>query len=100
MKPWKWYVYIVECKDGFYYTGMTWNIEKRMEEHKTGLGGKFTGKHGFYALRYVEEFTNIQQARTREYQVKDFSRKKKKALFNVNNYSSNEVRSNIKESSH
>lgn len=78
---WKWYVYIVECLDGFYYTGMTWDIDKRMEQHKLGKGSKFTGKHGFRSLRYVEEFSDIEQARTREHQLKDFSRKKKELLF-------------------
>lgn len=80
-KPWKWYVYIVECLDGLYYTGMTWNIEERMEQHKSGKGSKFTGKHGFKQLRHVEGFTNILEAREREHQLKDFSRKKKEALW-------------------
>lgn len=81
MKQWKWYVYIVECQDNLYYTGMTWNIDKRMEQHKSGKGGKFTGKHGFKQLRYIEEFNNLLQAREREKQLKDFSRKKKEALW-------------------
>lgn len=80
-KQWKWYVYIVECLDGFYYTGLTWNIEERMEQHKSGKGSKFTAKHGFKQLRYIEEFIDLHQAREREIQVKDFSRKKKEALF-------------------
>lgn len=81
MKSWKWYVYIIECLDGFYYTGMTWNIEERMEQHKSGKGSKFTGKHGFKELKYVEEFTDLIQAREREHRLKDFSRKKKEALW-------------------
>ena len=81
MTKWKWFVYIIECKDGFYYTGTTDNIEKRLEQHKTGKGSKFTSKHGFKKLRYVEEFTDITEAREREYRLKDFSRKKKEALW-------------------
>jgi predicted GIY-YIG superfamily endonuclease len=80
-RKWKWYVYIVECEDGLYYTGMTWDIEKRMEQHKSGAGSRFTGKHGFKELRYVEEFQDIEEARRREVQIKDFSRKKKEDLF-------------------
>ena len=80
-KPWKWYVYILECCDGLYYTGMTWNIEQRLEQHRSGFGGEFTSKHGFKKLRYVEEFIDIEEARNREHQLKDFSRKKKEALF-------------------
>ena len=78
---WKWYVYILECKDNFYYTGMTWNIENRMNQHASGKGSKFTAKHGFKKLCYVEEFSDIEQARVREVQLKDFSRRKKEALW-------------------
>ncbi|OGD89539.1 hypothetical protein A3F45_01405 [Candidatus Curtissbacteria bacterium RIFCSPHIGHO2_12_FULL_41_17] len=78
---WKWHVYIIECKDGFYYTGITWNIEVRMEQHRIGKGSRFTAKHGFKRLCYTEEFDDLVQARNREHQLKDFSRKKKEALF-------------------
>ena len=81
MKIWKWYVYIIECIDGLYYTGITWNIEKRLIQHASGFGSKFTSKHGFKELKYFEEFTDLQQARARERQLKDFSRKKKEALW-------------------
>lgn len=82
MKSWKWFVYIIECLDGFYYTGMTYDLGKRMEQHKIGMGSKFTAKHGFKTLKYSEEFTDIVSAREREHQLKDFSRKKKEALWN------------------
>ncbi|MCL4360677.1 GIY-YIG nuclease family protein [Patescibacteria group bacterium] len=81
MKPWKWFVYIIECLDGFYYTGLTWNPDERMEQHKSGQGSKFTGKHGFKKLVYLEEFSDLIEARNREKQIKDFSRKKKELLF-------------------
>lgn len=80
-KQWKWYVYIVVCLDGFYYTGLTWNIKERMEQHRSGKGSRFTEKHGFKKLVYIEEFTDLIEARNREKQVKDFSRIKKEALF-------------------
>lgn len=80
-RPWKWYVYIIECLDGLYYTGITWNIDIRLEQHKIGKGSKFTAKHGFKRLCYVEGFTDLLEAREREHQLKDFSRKKKEALW-------------------
>lgn len=80
-KNWRWFVYILECKDGLYYTGMTYNTAIRMEQHALGLGSKFTAKHGFGELKYVEEFTDILEAREREHQLKDFSRIKKEALW-------------------
>ena len=83
MKQWHWYVYIVECRDGLYYTGVTYNLDKRMEQHYSGKGSRFTARHGFRALRYYEEFDNINDARQREAQLKDFSRKKKEALWKL-----------------
>jgi tRNA/rRNA methyltransferase len=81
MSRWRWYVYILECQDGLYYTGITWNVEQRIEQHKSGKGSVFTAKHGFKQLKWVEEYTDLLQAREREHQLKDFSRKKKEALW-------------------
>ena len=81
MKNWHWFVYIIECQDGLYYTGVSYNLEKRLEQHSIGKGSKFTSNHGFKCLRYFEEFTDLTEARQREHQLKDFSRKKKEALW-------------------
>jgi len=80
-KPYKWYVYIVECKDGLYYTGTTWNLDTRIEQHAIGKGSKFTSKHGFKELKWYQEFDDINQARECEIKVKDYSRKKKEELW-------------------
>lgn len=80
MKQWKWYVYIIECLDGTYYTGMTWKPEVRFEQHLSRLGGKYTAKHGVKALVYYEEHTDFQDARLREKQIKGWSQKKKREI--------------------
>ncbi|MFC1646557.1 GIY-YIG nuclease family protein [Candidatus Omnitrophota bacterium] len=36
-----WYVYILECKNGQFYTGITDNVEQRLDAHKDGKGGSF-----------------------------------------------------------
>jgi len=77
---WKWYVYIIECLDGTYYTGMTWKPESRLEQHLSGLGSKYTGKHGVKALVYYEEHFDIEVARAREKQIKGWSQIKKKTI--------------------
>lgn len=81
MKKWTWTVYVVECKDGLYYTGLTYNLEKRLEQHASGKGSQFTQKHGFKCLKYFEEFNDLTEARERERQIKDYSRKKKEDLW-------------------
>lgn len=80
---WHWYIYIIQCKDGLYYTGMTWDIAKRFEQHQSGKGGAFTAKHGVDALVYVEIHEDLEVARQREIQIKDFSRKKKEELIDT-----------------
>ena len=77
---WKWYVYIIECQDGTYYTGMTWKIPQRTEQHQSGFGSEYTGQHGFKKLVYVEEHTDLEVARARECQIKDWRREKKEKL--------------------
>lgn len=79
-KKWKWYVYILELKNGLYYTGMTWNPATRFDQHSLGKGSKFTSKYGVRALACLEEHDDLELARKREIQIKDFSRKKKKLL--------------------
>lgn len=79
-KQWKWYVYIIECLDNSYYTGMTWDPAIRYDQHLSRLGGKYTVEHGVKRLAYVEEHTEIEEARSREKQIKDWSRAKKEKL--------------------
>jgi hypothetical protein len=54
------YVYIVQCKDGFYYTGITNNLEKRIDQHNEGKDiFSFTYKRRLVALKYFEHFTDV-----------------------------------------
>lgn len=80
MKQWKWYVYILECLDGTYYTGLTWKPEIRYDQHLSRFGGKYTAKHGVKRLVYLEEHDDLETARRREKQIKDWSQAKKKKL--------------------
>src|SRR4051794_8710534 len=76
------YVYIVQCHDGFYYTGVTNDASRRIEEHNQGINkGCFTYKRRLVILKYDERFTHILQAIEREKQLKGWSRARKEALF-------------------
>lgn len=79
-KQWKWYVYIIECLDGTYYTGLTWKPEVRLEQHLSGLGSKYTAQHGVKGLVYYEEHLDYEEARVREKQVKNWSQIKKRKI--------------------
>jgi putative endonuclease len=76
------YVDIVECKDGFYYTGITNKLEKRINEHNEGKDTTcFTYRRRPVVLKYFERFKDVKQAIAREKQLKGWSRAKKEALF-------------------
>ena len=76
------FVYIVECSDGMYYTGVTNDVEVRLDEHNDGIDSKaFTYRRRPVKLRYCQRFSDIHQAIDWEKQLKGWSRKKKEALF-------------------
>ena len=79
------YVYIVECSDKSYYTGVTNDYERRLWEHNNDENkNSYTYKRRPVELKYCEHFQNIQDAIAWEKQIKGWSRKKKEALFNNN----------------
>ncbi|MGG9972491.1 GIY-YIG nuclease family protein [Ferruginibacter sp. SUN002] len=81
-KAHNYYVYIVECSDKSYYTGVTNDYERRLWEHNNGENKKaYTYKRRPVILKYCEHFYNIKNAIAWEKQLKGWSRKKKEALF-------------------
>ena len=74
------YTYILQCANGQYYVGSTTDLDKRLQEHRAGLGAKFTSKHLPVKLVYKEEFSSIELAFARERQLHGWSRVKKEAL--------------------
>jgi putative endonuclease len=79
----RYYIYILQCSDNSYYTGVTNDIEKRFHEHQEGLiEGCYTHNRRPLQLMHVEEFTDIIEAISREKQIKGWSRQKKEALIN------------------
>ena len=78
------YTYILKCIDGSYYTGSTWDLEKRLWEHQQGLGARHTAKRLPIKLIYCEETDQIEDAFIREKQIQGWTRKKKEALIMSN----------------
>lgn len=78
----KGYMYILFCSNGQYYTGSTYDLERRMAQHQNGEGANFTRKHLPVELVYYEEFQRVDEAFYREKQVHGWSKKKKEALIN------------------
>jgi len=75
------FVYILECSDGTYYTGVTSNLEKRVFEHKNGKHqDSYTFSRRPLKLVFFCEFTDINMAIEKEKQIKKCSQAKKEAL--------------------
>jgi putative endonuclease len=76
-------VYILLCSDGSYYTGITNNIERRMDEHNTGYNKTcYTYNRRPLKLVFHEMFPDVNQVIAFEKQVKGWRRAKKEAIIN------------------
>lgn len=75
-----WFVYILECSDGSLYTGVTNNIERRVQQHNDGTGARYTRSRRPVRLRYHETCESRSAALLRECSLRLLSRKEKDAL--------------------
>ena len=75
-----WFVYILKCKNGDLYTGITDNLQRRFNEHASGKGGHFTKSFIAEETLFSEEHPDKLSALKREAQIKGWTRKKKLAL--------------------
>ena len=73
----KWYLYILRCKDNTLYTGITTDVARRLEAHRSGKGAKYTRGRAPLELVYQENCGNHSDALKRELEIKAMSRKQK-----------------------
>ena len=76
------YVYIIECADGSFYTDHTDDLEARFEQHLLSKTKSYTSSRKPLKLVYCSEFSERCQAQEAERQLKGWSRRKKQALIN------------------
>jgi putative endonuclease len=74
------FVYMIECSNKALYTGITTDLQRRFEQHKTGRGARYTSYNPAVKVRYVKKYATRSAAAKREYQIKQLSRAKKLAL--------------------
>jgi putative endonuclease len=79
-----WYVYIVECSDGTLYTGITTDVNKRLETHNKSKGAKYTKTRLPVVLRASFDGFDKSTAAKEEYRIKQLTRKEKIELINGN----------------
>ena len=78
----EWYLYIVRCKDGSFYTGITTSIIRRIKEHNNKIGAKAVRGKLPAVLAYKEEYKTQQEAAKRERGIKGWRKEKKESLIN------------------
>ncbi len=81
----EYFVYILECKDESFYTGITTELERRVEEHNfSDKGAKYTKMRRPVKLIYFEKVKNKSEASKREFEIKKLKRKEKENLVESN----------------
>ena len=76
----RWFCYIVECADHTYYTGITTNLERRIDQHNAGKGAKYVKGRLPVRVVYTEECENRSDASRREMQIKALDKDQKTEL--------------------
>ena len=79
------YVYILLCRDGSFYTGYTKNLDERTRLHESGKGARYTRMHKPRQIAYVELFDSRAKAIKREREIKKMSHQQKLNLVNSRN---------------
>ncbi len=74
------YCYILRCADGTFYTGVTTNLARRVEEHNQGKGARYTAPRRPVELLWSDRFPNRSLAQRREAEIKRWRRDRKEAL--------------------
>jgi putative endonuclease len=76
------YVYIILCSDGSFYTGYTQNIDARARLHASGKGARYTRAHKPKKVVHVELFDSRGKAMKREREIKKMTHQQKLNLIN------------------
>ena len=75
-----WTVYILECSDGSYYTGITRNLSRRISQHQAGSAAKYTKGRTPIKLIYRESCADRSKATKREMEIKALKKVEKQRL--------------------
>ncbi len=76
-RPVRWSLYLLECSDGTLYTGITNNLERRVQEHNNGTASRYTRSRLPVKLLYEELCKSRSSALKKEHGIKELSRKEK-----------------------
>jgi len=80
IKEQTYWVYIVKCNDGSYYTGIARDLDARVATHNSGKGAKYTNARKPVVLIYSQQQPSRSEALKQEYAIKQLSRQEKEKL--------------------
>ena len=80
LRAMSWFLYLIECRDGSLYTGITTDLARRLAEHQSGKGGHYTRAHSAKSIVYSEPHPDRSSASRREAAIKKLSREGKEKL--------------------
>lgn len=75
-----WFVYIVRCRNGSLYTGITTDVHSRVSAHNAGKGAKYTRAFGPVVLVYKKKMKSSTAAKVREAEIKRLTKAEKERL--------------------
>jgi len=75
-----WFVYVLRCSDGSLYTGITTDVERRIEQHNAGTASRYTRSRLPVRVEFHESHATHSSALKREWQIKAMERLEKEAL--------------------
>ena len=75
-----WYLYVLRRTDGALYTGITLNVSRRLDQHRSGRGAKALRGRGDLRLCYEVLVGDRSQALRAEYRFKQLSKSRKEGL--------------------
>jgi putative endonuclease len=80
-RPRRWHLYVVKCGDGTYYTGITNDLARRLDQHNRGTASRYTRSRLPVELVHREPCRDKSSALRKECRMKSLARKEKEALF-------------------
>lgn len=85
-----WFLYLLECKNGAYYAGITNALQARFDAHLSGKGARYTRANPPVKILASKPYPNRSTASIAEAQLKALHRSKKLAYFSMENVGENE----------
>lgn len=80
------WAYLLRCNDNSLYAGWTVDLEKRLEQHNTGKGAKYTRSRKPVQIVWAKKFDTRNEAMGQEAQLKKMSKKQKEILVESDPY--------------